>query len=131
MSRTERGSEPGKHLSSGCGSETGKDERKLTESRVHGTGKMARETRPGIRGKPGKRERNRSTGKATCEARTGRWWKRKNRWLSSEVLKRKRTKESGSQVPIPEERSKREAPVEQLWERSREGRKETNRKLST
>ena len=48
--------------------------------------------------------------------------------LSSEMLKRKRTKESGSQAPIPEEKSKREAPVEQLWERSREGRKETNRK---
>ena len=31
---------------------------------------------------------------------------------------------------IPEEKSKREAPVEQLWERSWEGRKETNRKLS-
>ena len=81
--------------------------------------------------KPGKRERNRSTGKATCEAGTGRKWKRKNRWLSSEALKRKQTKESGSQAPIPEEKSKREAPVEQLWERSREGRKETNRKLST
>ena len=39
-------------------------------------------------------------------------------------------KESGSQAPIPEERSKREAPVERLWERSREGRKETNRELS-
>ena len=51
--------------------------------------------------------------------------------LSSEMLKRKRTKESGSQAPIPEEKSKREAPVERLWERSREGRKETNRKLST
>ena len=47
------------------------------------------------------------------------------------MLKRKRTKESGSQAPIPEEKSKREAPVERLWERSREGRKETNRKLST
>ena len=53
--------------------------------------------------------------------------KRRNRNLSSEMLKRKRTKESGSQAPIPEEQSKREAPVEQLWERSREGRKETNR----
>ena len=31
----------------------------------------------------------------------------------------------------PEGESKREAPVEQLWERSREGRKETNRKPST
>ena len=86
----------------------------------------------GMKGeKPGKRERNRSTGKATCEARTGREWKRKNRWLSSEMLKRKWTKESGSQAPIPEEKSKREAPVEQLWERRREGRKETNRKQST
>ena len=46
------------------------------------------------------------------------------------MLKRKRTRGSGSQAPIPEERSKREAPVERLWERSREGRKETNRKLS-
>ena len=81
--------------------------------------------------KPGKREWNRSTGKATCEAGTGREWKRKNRWLSSEALKRKWTKENGSQAPIPEEKSKREAPVEQLWERRREGRKETNRKQST
>ena len=47
------------------------------------------------------------------------------------MLKRKRTKESGSQAPIPEEQSEREAPVEQLWERNREGRKETNRKPST
>ena len=31
----------------------------------------------------------------------------------------------------PESESKREAPVEQLWERNREGRKETNRKPST
>ena len=32
---------------------------------------------------------------------------------------------------IPEGKPEREAPVEQLWERSWEGRKETNRKLST
>ena len=31
----------------------------------------------------------------------------------------------------PESESKREAPVEQLWERNREGRKETDRKPST
>ena len=31
----------------------------------------------------------------------------------------------------PEGESKREAPEEQLWERIREGRKETNRKPST
>ena len=55
---------------------------------------------------------------------------RKSRRLSSEMLRWKRTKGSGSQAPIPEERSKREAPVERLWERSWEGRKETNRELS-
>ena len=65
-----------------------------------------------------------------CEGETGSREKKKQR-LSSEMLKRKRTKESGSHALIPEERSKREAPVEQLWERSREGRKETNRKPST
>ena len=56
---------------------------------------------------------------------------RKKQRLSSEALKRKRTKGSGSQAPAPEERSERGSPVEQLRERSREGRKETNRKLST
>ena len=47
------------------------------------------------------------------------------------MLKRKRPKGNGSQALIPEEKTKREAPVERLWERNREGRKETNRKLST
>ena len=47
------------------------------------------------------------------------------------MLKRKRTKESGSQAPAPERKLKRGSPVEQLRERSREGRKETNRKPST
>ena len=65
-----------------------------------------------------------------CEAEAGMAERKKQR-LSSEMLKRKRTKESGSQALIPEERSKREAPVEQLWERSEEGRKETNREPST
>ena len=46
------------------------------------------------------------------------------------MLKRKRTKGSGSQALIPEGKPEREAPVERLWERSREGRKETNRNLS-
>ena len=67
---------------------------------------------------------------AHCEGETGRGEKKKQR-PSSETLKRKRPKGSGSQALIPEERSKREAPVEQLWERSWEGRKETNRKPST
>ena len=47
------------------------------------------------------------------------------------MLKRKRPKGSGSQALIPEGKPEREAPVEQLWERSWEGRKETNRKSST
>ena len=55
---------------------------------------------------------------------------RKKQRLSSEMLKRKRRSSSGSQALIPEENSKREAPVERLWERNWEGRKETNRKLS-
>ena len=68
--------------------------------------------------------------KSHCEAKTGRRERKKQR-LSSEMLKRKRTKESGSQAPAPEERSERGSPVEQLRERSREGRKETIRKPST
>ena len=47
------------------------------------------------------------------------------------MLKRKRRSSSGSQAPAPEERSERGSPVEQLRERSRAGRKETNRKPST
>ena len=47
------------------------------------------------------------------------------------MLKRKRTKGSGSQAPAPEGKTNRGSPVEQLRERSRAGRKETNRKLST
>ena len=47
------------------------------------------------------------------------------------MLKRKRTKESGSHAPAPEKKFKRGSPEEQLWERIREGRKGTNRKLST
>jgi hypothetical protein len=53
---------------------------------------------------------------------------RKKQRLSSEMLKRKRRSSSGSQAPAPEERSERGSPVEQLRERSRAGRKETNRK---
>ena len=67
---------------------------------------------------------------AHCEGETGSGEKKKQR-PSSEMLKRKRTKGSGSQALIPEGKPEREAPVERLWERSREGRKETNRKPST
>ena len=47
------------------------------------------------------------------------------------MLKRKRRSSSGSQAPAPERKLERGSPVEQLRERSREGRKETNRKPST
>ena len=50
---------------------------------------------------------------------------RKKQRLSSEMLKRKRTKGCGSQAPAPEEESERGSPVERLRERSRAGRKET------
>ena len=73
---------------------------------------------------------NGATQVASCEA-SGGDQERKNRMLSSEMLKRKGSKENGSQALVPEEETEREAPVERLWERSREGRKETNRKLST
>ena len=46
-------------------------------------------------------------------------------------MEQKGTKETGREAEKPESESKREAPEEQLWERIREGRKETNRKLST
>ena len=59
-----------------------------------------------------------------CEAETGRAERKKQR-LSSEMLKRKRTRGSGSQAPAPEKRFERGSPVERLRERSREGRKET------
>ena len=80
-------------------------------------------------GKRRKRKQRSSTGKATerqrQEEENGR-----NRELSSQVLKRKWTKENGSQVQALMS-NQRETPVERLWERSREERKETNRKPST
>ena len=47
------------------------------------------------------------------------------------MLQQKRTKGSGSQASAPERKFERGSPVEQLRERSREGRKETIRKPST
>ena len=59
-----------------------------------------------------------------CEAEAGMAERKKQR-LSSELLKRKWTKGSGSQASAPEEKSERGSPVERLRERSREGRKGT------
>ena len=84
-------------------------------------------------GEKGKTEEARAetgTGKATVRQNREEKERKKQR-LSSEMLKRKQTKESGSQAPAPERKLERGSPVEQLRERSREGRKETNRKLST
>ena len=105
--------------------------RKETNSRAEYENRERRHERSGReeRGKPGSESGEAHRG-SHCEAEAGRAERKKQR-LSSEMLKRKQTKESGSQALIPEERSKREAPVEQLWERSREGRKETNSKPST
>ena len=82
------------------------------------------------RGKRKKRERKTSTEVATVR-RNGKRRETKKQRLSSEALQQKWTKESGSQASTPEEKSKRGSPVERLRERSREGRKETNRKPST
>ena len=67
---------------------------------------------------------------SSCEAEPGRAERKKQR-LSSELLKRKRRSSSGSQAPAPEKRFERGSPVERLRERSRVGRKETNREPST
>ena len=119
----------GDHLWNSCGSEAGKDERKPSESQVRELGENGWETSRGGTGKARKRKRRRGTGEATerqkREERKGR-----NRRLSSR-------KESGSGRKEAEAERKMlegkvwQALVEQLWERSEEGRKETNREPST
>ena len=61
--------EEGKHLWNGCGSETGKDKRKQTESRVREPGKKAWETRPGRTGKAKEAKAEGRTGEATVRRR--------------------------------------------------------------
>ena len=96
-----------------------------------GTGKEGMRDQAGENGESaGSESGGRAPRKPLCGG-VGKKRERKRQRLSSEVLKRKRTKGSGSQASAPEERSERGSPVEQLRERSREGRKETNRKPST
>ena len=109
-----RNSEAAKGIAGCLSTGTGREAWKQAERKGKGSGTKETELHRGTR----------------CEGETGRGEKKKQR-PSSEMLKRKQTKGSGSQALIPEEKSKREAPVDQLWERSREGRKETNRKPST
>ena len=105
------------------------------QGRAKGNEQEAEYGKPeGARGKPGVPkggERGSESGIGNCgshcEAEAGITERKKQR-LSSEMLKRKRTRGSGSQAPIPEEKSERESPVERLRERSREGRKETGRR---
>ena len=91
-----------------------------------------------MHGKPGRRERGRPGSESgevaprkPLRGGIGKKREKKKQRLSSEALKWKRTKESGSQASAPEEKSKRGSPVEQLRERSRIGRKETIRTPST
>ena len=109
-----RNSEAAKGIAGCLSTGTGREAWKQAEQKGKGSGTKETELHRGTH----------------CEGETGRREKKKQR-PSSEMLKRKQTKGSGSQALIPEEESKREAPVEQLWERSREERKETNRKPST
>ena len=105
------------------------------QGRAKGNEQEAEYGKPeGARGRPGATEggkRGSESGIGNCgshcEAEAGMTERKKQR-LSSEMLKRKRTQGSGSQAPIPEEKSERESPVERLRERSRAGRKETIRK---
>ena len=118
----------GDHLWNSCGSEAGKDERKPTESRVRKPGENGRETSRDGTGKARKRKRRGGTGEATerqkREERKGR-----NRRLSSRKESRSGRKKAEAERKMPEEKRKqkrRQALVEQLWERSEEGRKETD-----
>ena len=81
----------------------------------------------GRKGETGEARAETGTEEATVRRRREEKERKKQR-LSSEMLKRKQTKGSGSQAPAPEEESERGSPVERLRERSRAGRKETNRK---
>ena len=78
------------------GSETGKGERKQTESRVL----RNREDRMGNQaertGKAREAKAERAVPEKPAVRRVRESWERKNRRPSSEMLRRKRTKESGS-----------------------------------
>ena len=93
-------------------------------------GKKTWETRSERTGKTKEAKAEGEHRRSHCEAETGRKRKGSNRGqvarTGREANERKRI-ERGK----PESESKREAPEEQLWERIREGRKETNRKPST
>ena len=106
------------------GSESGRGERKQTEKPSTGIWKEGTGNQAGEKEETEEARAKAGTGKATVRRNREEKEKKKQR-PSSEVLTRKRTKESGSQASAPEERSERGSPVEQLRERIKEGRKET------
>ena len=118
---------------------TGKAAVGAKPGRMKGNKQKAKYRKPEKKhGKPGGREGGKRGSRkeepkhcgSHCEAETGRGERKKQR-LSSEMLTRKQTKESGSQAPAPERKLERGSPVEQLRKRSRAGRKERSRKPST
>ena len=121
--------EEGKHQGSGCGSGTGRDERKPAEKPSTENGREARETGWNRSGKPGKRKRRGRHRESSCEATPGRKGTEEQEsqvaGTGTEADERKRIGRGQT-----ESESTRQAPEEQLWERIREGRKETNRKPS-
>ena len=111
--------------------ERNREGRKETNRKLStGAGKESMRDQAGRKGETEEAKAETGTGEATVRRKQEEKGKEEQK-LSSEVLKRKRTKESGSQVSAPEEKSERGSPVERLRERSRAGRKETIRKPST
>ena len=102
----------------------------MQKAKYEEPGEKTRETRSERTGKTKEAKAEMEHRGSHCKAETGRKRKGRNRGrvarTGTEVDERKRI-ERGE----PESESKREALVEQLWERSQEGRKETNRKPST
>ena len=120
----------GNHLRNGCGSETGKNEKKQTDAKYQNQERMYEKSDMKYWWKHIERNLDMSTVWVTVRQirliGNGR-----NRKLSSESLKLKLSKEKLKSCNLPSLRNQRESPVKRLWERNREERKETYRKPST
>ena len=109
------------------------------QGRVKGNKQKAKYQKPEKKhGKPGGKEGGKRGSRkdepkhcgSHCEAEAGSRERKKQR-LSSEMLKAEADERKRKPGTGPGDKIKRGSPVEQLRERSREGRKETNRKPST
>ena len=107
-------------MRNGCGSESRKDERKQTESRVRRNERETRETGWNGSGEARKPKGREAAPDKQLRGEAGKKRKGRNRRLSSQNRKRSGRKKVEVRGK-PESESKREAPVEQLWERNREG----------